>query len=272
MEYLKDKEYNIKYLDSDGNTQEFKLKPNEDMSTPKVIKKLQNEDDKFVKLIEGKLFDKPITTYKVSFYVDDDETPYDEILEKTENALKNTGLASYIDKIEIEEYKVMDESKELLLENDNNTINSEKGFFIGDPCYVLSDERYDIWGNEYGYTDGRIKIEDYFMLVHGTAWGDGEYFDEQGYSYGVDSGTIAVIPLELVKQDIEDVNEGDFEYGRIVFGKEATLNYEDGFFYINIDNDTEVNIDTDPREEEYEEDEENFDENTEDSYGDEEWY
>lgn len=257
MEYLKNKEYDVKYLDSDGKTKEIKLKPSEDMSTPKLIKKLQNEDDKFVKLLEGKLFGKPITTYKVSFYVDDDETPYDEILEKTENALKNTGLASYIDKIEIEEYKVMDESKELITEDVGDFITSGKGFYIGDPGYVLSDDvYYGIWYEKYNFKNGKINVDGKLsFIVHRTAYGDGEYFDGSGFSYGVDSGTLAIIPLELIKETEIEPNEGKYEYGRIVFGTTGSLEYADGVFTFRIDSKDIIVIDTDPAYDDYDNEE-----------------
>lgn len=85
-------------------------------------------------------------------------------------------------------------------------IKSNKGFYVGDPCYVLSDEIYrNFWGEVCNWKDGIYSVpttEEQFA-ISGTAYGDGEYFDEYGRAYGVDSGTLSIIPLELV----EDINE-----------------------------------------------------------------
>ena len=78
-------------------------------------------------------------------------------------------------------------------------IESNIGFYIGDPCYVLGDKEYHgNWGNAHGFDDGLIESDNGTWFVHSTAYGDGEYYDNDGTSYGVDSGTLAVIPLEVV--------------------------------------------------------------------------
>ena len=267
--YQKGKKYTLKYITTNGDTNELDFVPEDNMSSPEVTKKLQAEKDDFFKLVESKCLNEDnndkITTYKVSFYVDDINTAYDDIRPRLEELLKNSGLGSFKEDIEIEEYDRLGESKELLLEAENDTVKSNVGFFIGDPCYVLSDDKYDIWGNKYNYNDGFIEINDYNFIVHGTAYGDGEYFDEQGYSYGVDSGTIAVIPLELIKQDIEGIAEGEFEYGRVILGNEASLDYKDGKFYVVIDNNEEVIIDTDPKEI-YDDSEDEYNDEDEEDY------
>lgn len=116
-------------------------------------------------------------------------------------------------------------------------IKSEKGFYIGDPCYVLSDKNYnEIWGDKYDYADGIIGIDDYSFIVKGTYFGDGVYEDEEEYSYPVDSGTIAIVPLELCDQDTK--------LGRVIKEEgEAILNEEDGIFNIKI-NGKVITIDT----------------------------
>ena len=145
-------------------------------------------------------------------------------------------------------------------------IKSELGqFYIGDPCYVLSEENYhNIWGNQHNFDYGTIEIDDNKeFIVHGTAYGDGSYEDQFGHVYGVDSGTLAVIPLELVAK-----NDG-LKYGEVFEGKVADLNYyEDGVFTIQV-GDKNIIINTgdeiieDEEDEDwydYSEDEENEDE------------
>lgn len=78
-------------------------------------------------------------------------------------------------------------------------IESNIGFYIGDPCYVLGDkEYYGNWGDAHDFDDGQIESDNGTWFVHSTAYGDGDYRDSNGMSYGVDSGTLAVIPLEVV--------------------------------------------------------------------------
>ena len=79
------------------------------------------------------------------------------------------------------------------------TVVSKKGsFYVGDPCYVLPDEIYHgIWGDKYNFEDGLIETPEGNWLVHGTAYGDG-YYD----GYPVDSGTLSVIPAELIAEDL----------------------------------------------------------------------
>lgn len=208
MNYLKDKEYNIKYATTDGETKEVKFIPEKDMNTPEMIMKLKNDDKDFFKLLE--------------------------------------------------------ESKERLVEVVDDVIQSNTGFYIGDPCYVLPDEIYDeIWGEEYNFIDGKITVNEFSFLVHGTAYGDGEYFDNIGTSYGVDSGTLSVIPFELIKKPEIMPSEGDYEYGRFVAGTSASLDYNDGIFTFKV-NDKEIVIDTDPAYDDYdyEDDYDNEDKDT----------
>lgn len=113
-------------------------------------------------------------------------------------------------------------------------------FYIGDPCYVLGDKIYfDIWSKKFNFNDGYIEVKkNSGFEVHGTYYGDGEYKDEQGNKYPVDSGSLAVIPLEICSKS-KGLNKG-----RVVSSSNASLDYKDGLFTIKLDN-GEVVIDTD---------------------------
>lgn len=38
-------------------------------------------------------------------------------------------------------------------------IKSQKGFFVGDPCYALTRSMYEnLWGKQHGYKDGVFMI------------------------------------------------------------------------------------------------------------------
>ena len=124
-------------------------------------------------------------------------------------------------------------------------------YFIGDPCYVIRDEDWQRFCEEflfecdkgtafnsgYGVFDGRK------VFAHGTAYGDGNYEGSNREEYGVDSGTIGAIPVELCDPaTVEDAVERGL--GTIEFYPNAfDCWYEDGRF--NFFN-GELVIDTDP--------------------------
>ena len=119
-------------------------------------------------------------------------------------------------------------------------------YWVGDPCYVLSDDIYDnIWGKKYNYRDGLIDCGNGLSFdVHRTAWGDGCYEGSNGFYYGVDSGTLAVIPKELVaKKDGE-------QFGTYHKSTNGEIEYENGVFHIEFDNEI-LEIDTDPKDDDY---------------------
>jgi hypothetical protein len=75
-------------------------------------------------------------------------------------------------------------------------------YYIGDLCYVMSDEwenvceAFFVGDNDesiYELEDGRV----FFMM--NTAYGDGRYNDLMGHPYPVDSGTIGAIKVEDVR-------------------------------------------------------------------------
>ena len=75
-------------------------------------------------------------------------------------------------------------------------------YYVGDLCYALEDDLYhDIFG-EKGYASGLYEDENKkeFFLVSGTAFGDGEYVDTLGRTYGVDAGIIGICPIDLAKK------------------------------------------------------------------------
>ena len=75
-------------------------------------------------------------------------------------------------------------------------------YYIGDPCYVMGKTDEMDWLtvlDKTNYFDGEIhEVGGYKVWGEGTAHGDGEYKDQEGNEYGVDSGTLAAVPLEYV--------------------------------------------------------------------------
>ncbi len=133
-------------------------------------------------------------------------------------------------------------------------------YYIGDLCYAIEDWdafcKLTIKGNECIY--GEFPWKTGKMWLHGTAYGDGCFADQEGNEYGVDAGLIGVLPIELV-----DKHEYELaELGNVVdFPGGFECSYDDGIFYIG-----HLRIDTDPGKRE-EEDVDYSDDEDIDEYG-----
>jgi hypothetical protein len=126
-------------------------------------------------------------------------------------------------------------------------------YYIGDLCYVMHGEwdefcKLTIVGDkvldgEFNLADGRR------FATFTTAWGDGNYFDQNGKSYDVDAGLIGCIRLD----DIDLTNpENSLIGGNVVEFIQPFSTFSAGG-EIRIGN---VLIDTDPAEVEEELEEE----------------
>ena len=127
-------------------------------------------------------------------------------------------------------------------------ITTKKGFFIGDPCYVIHDEQWSDYVD--AYIEARDKGYAHFNFngknvgVTNTAYGDGVYYDEEENIYPVDAGLIGITPLELVSTvagGLGYVIKGEFE---------ACIGYRDGVIGVFIKNHTPIYIPTSVHEEE----------------------
>ena len=101
-------------------------------------------------------------------------------------------------------------------------------YYIGDPSYMFED--HDEWMK---FIEEAIKPDPYDQIyknkqvfTHGTAYGDGVYFDQFGNEYPVDSGTIGAIPKELATKTDDKLNL------LIEFDKDFDCSYENGKFII----------------------------------------
>lgn len=106
-------------------------------------------------------------------------------------------------------------------------LTSEKGFFIGDPCYVLDDVNYDgVLGTAHwtpgAYLCKALDGSEHNMAFDDTAYGDGEYEDNLGNTYGVDAGILGATPLELCWKKGQPVSEEEMNrLGRVFHGTEC---------------------------------------------------
>lgn len=83
-------------------------------------------------------------------------------------------------------------------------------YYIGDPCYALSEESYqeflnlvlsgsDVLEGEFCFTDGTR------FAVFNTLWGDGYYSASNNHRYPVDAGCLSAIPIS--KCDAKKLDE-----------------------------------------------------------------
>ena len=177
------------------------------------------------------------------------------MLNKLSYNLMNSLNESETNNTKITKKVFMESDKVVIKESESyDDIKSPSNkFYIGDVCYVLDDKIYDeIWGGKHDYADGLIDCENGLsFLVHGTAYGDGEYYDQYGHPYGVDAGVIGVVPIELCAK------EDGLKLGAVMEGNFATLEYDDGTFKIEIGNNwREIYTKEDFEDEEWIEDEE----------------
>lgn len=108
-------------------------------------------------------------------------------------------------------------------------------YYIGDCCYVLDEDNlndfdwYDDFCLQFFADGGDIKVKGESIVAFGTAYGDGVYPSNVGFSFPVDAGLIGCTPKSLwkgegepfgcllvdFKEDFECYKEGN---GTLVFG------------------------------------------------------
>ena len=77
-------------------------------------------------------------------------------------------------------------------------------YYIGDPCYIWPDDKWDEFCNELDYGNGQIlEFEGKGLYVFSTAFGDGVYDliqnDLKIRYLSVDAGLLSIIPLDLIE-------------------------------------------------------------------------
>lgn len=82
-------------------------------------------------------------------------------------------------------------------------------YFIGDLCYVMTDEEWkefcDLTLKGNNVIDGEFQFKDGRKFAsYSTKYGDGTYYDQHGYSYSVDAGLIGCILVSDIKAEKYD--------------------------------------------------------------------
>lgn len=147
-------------------------------------------------------------------------------------------------------------------------------YFVGDPCYVISDSKWGALLDQTGFLGlyatpesmrqnmdrydgnkcGMWLFEGVAIGASSTKHGDGGYFDQYGNCYSVDSGTLGVVPFEYI-QATEKLNLSLLDgILRVVdFPTSFTVEYSDGIVFIG-----DIEINTDPKCDDYDDEDEDW--------------
>jgi hypothetical protein len=82
-------------------------------------------------------------------------------------------------------------------------------YYIGDPCYILSDTVWDHWCNT-GMKNGENIYNGSKWAIDSTHTGDGLFEGTNGYAYPVDAGSLGIVPEALFDPHKRDIANGTF--------------------------------------------------------------
>lgn len=115
-------------------------------------------------------------------------------------------------------------------------------YYVGDLYYVMSDRWDEVCdfmfpNNSTGEVNGEFILKDGTKFAnYFTKYGDGEYYDDYGNAYPVESGSIGCIKIE----DIKDKSALKRLGKQFIFDTDVTTGSKDGkIFFGNIYIDTE---------------------------------
>jgi hypothetical protein len=110
----------------------------------------------------------------------------------------------------------------------NETLMSGK-YFLGDPLSVLHPRIHiGIWDNLYHCDNGLFTINDVHFAVHNTHYGDGIFNDTKNRKYKIESGTIALVHIDLI-ENIDLCKNNGYIFD---FKNKVTFIYDAGIFII----------------------------------------
>ena len=125
-------------------------------------------------------------------------------------------------------------------------------YYIGDPGYAFQKREVwlDILYRSDFFSNPSVEIDGKVLCAFSTAWGDGEYLDQNGNSYPVDAGLIGAVPEEIALKYCG--SKEPFGMHLFEFTESFKCYSLDGVIVLG-----QIVIDTDPQvdEEEYYEDE-----------------
>lgn len=109
-------------------------------------------------------------------------------------------------------------------------------YWIGDPCYIVPDDKWRALLDSCNYFDVPLgTIDEVEVIAFRTMYGDGTYKDQSENEYGVDAGLIGIVSVEQAEKSGWTV---DKKLGTISeFKRRFNCTEEDGiitFGYVTI--------------------------------------
>lgn len=99
-------------------------------------------------------------------------------------------------------------------------------YFLGDPCYAVPDDLWLPLLESCDYFNAPVgNVAGFRVVAFSTAYGDGEYLDNEGHRYPVDAGLIGVVPEAFATKYPREELE---RLGRFVEHDGCLLSSEDG--------------------------------------------
>jgi hypothetical protein len=82
-------------------------------------------------------------------------------------------------------------------------------YYVGDLCYVMDSDEWrqvcSIIIKDNQCLDGEFELPDSRRFaIYGTAYGDGEYYDQYGHTYSVDAGSIGCVLMSDIRANKYD--------------------------------------------------------------------
>lgn len=104
-------------------------------------------------------------------------------------------------------------------------------YWIGDPCYTIPTDEWMEWLDAADYTSPSNVLEarlddNRYALALSTAYGDGEYLDQDRRNYGVDAGLIGVVSITW--PEVREAFEKEGMRYLVTFDTEVEARYDDG--------------------------------------------
>ncbi len=109
-------------------------------------------------------------------------------------------------------------------------------YYIGDLCYVFSNDMYDGIFGATSYSSGIYKENntDRVFAVASTAYGDGEYDGSDGNKFAVDAGIIGICSKDLMAKDDGGGHMYEFNHPVICRFRGGHFSFESQYKYLSI--------------------------------------
>ncbi|KLU62348.1 hypothetical protein CEB3_c13920 [Peptococcaceae bacterium CEB3] len=106
-------------------------------------------------------------------------------------------------------------------------------YYVGDLCYVVKDWHQLLTDTDY-FRNENCTFKDQPIFVAKTTYGDGTYSDQYSRVYPVDTGSIGIVPVELIDHQPDDANITDFAEDFEAYAREGVLYFGDVAINTNI--------------------------------------